>query len=128
MNILHNTLLATVIGIAASSVALAQPCGGQGMQQRDQTCMHMVNDDDGTGTRVYGYQLMTPDEIAAHRARMQAATPQERARIRAEHHKLMVVRARERGVTLPDEPPMGGGGMGPGPHHGAGKNRPKQGN
>lgn len=126
MNNLHKAILALIVGTAAPLLALAQP-GGNCMQQRDRPCMQMMNDDDGTGMRIHGYQLMTPDEIAAHRARMQAASPQERARIRAEHRKRMVERARERGITLPENPPMGGG-KGPGPRKGAGSNPPEGGN
>lgn len=68
-----------------------------------------------TQEQVYGSQLMTQQERNEYSARMRAAkTEQERERIRAEHHKQMQVRAKERGVTLPDEPPARGGGMGPG--------------
>ena len=71
--------------------------------------------------RIYGSQLMTRQERSDYRDRMRnAKTAEEREAIRAENHKLMSERAKERGVTLPDEPPaagMGGGmgrGMGPG--------------
>jgi hypothetical protein len=65
--------------------------------------------------QVFGSQLMTQEERVAYRARMRAAkTQEERERIRAEHHEQMKVRAKERGVTLPDVPPARGGGMGPG--------------
>lgn len=65
--------------------------------------------------RIYGSQLMTPEERAAYRARMRSAkTLEERERIRAEHHEQMKARAKGKGITLPDEPPMRGGGMGPG--------------
>ncbi|MEK6663537.1 MAG: hypothetical protein AABY73_06690 [Pseudomonadota bacterium] len=70
---------------------------------------------------IYGSQLMTQKERNAHRAKMRAAkTDQEREQIRLEHHKLMQARAKERGVTLPDEPPASGKGMGPGPGMGGG--------
>lgn len=71
--------------------------------------------------RIYGRQMMTSEEITEYRNTMRAAkTAEEREKIREEHHQKMVARAKERGVTLPDEPParpgrMGpGGGMGPG--------------
>ncbi|MHB1115387.1 hypothetical protein [Sideroxydans sp.] len=65
--------------------------------------------------RIYGSQLMTQKERSAYRAKMRAAkTAEERERIRNEHHEQMKVRAKERGVTLPDMPPAGGGMMGPG--------------
>lgn len=65
--------------------------------------------------QVYGSQLMTRQERAEHRARMRAAkTAEEREQIRKEHHERMKKRAMERGVTIPDEPPPRGGGMGMG--------------
>jgi hypothetical protein len=64
---------------------------------------------------IYGNQLMTQDERLDHRARMSAAkTAAEREHIRQEHHARMKARARERGVTLPDEPPARASGMGGG--------------
>lgn len=70
--------------------------------------------------QVYGSQLMTKQERAEHRAKMRAAkTAEEREQIRKEHHERMKERAKERGMTLPDEPPARGGGMGPG----GGRNR-----
>lgn len=80
--------------------------------------------------RVYGSQLMTPQERSEYSARMRTArTEQEREQIRAEHHDRMQARAKERGVTLPDDPPSqaqrgrtfggpgaaSGGGFGAGP-------------
>ncbi|MBS0393162.1 MAG: hypothetical protein JSR54_00980 [Proteobacteria bacterium] len=56
--------------------------------------------------RAYGWQLMTADERAAYRAKMRSLqTDAEREAFRAEHHKQMVARAKERGVTLPEDPP-----------------------
>jgi len=72
---------------------------------------------------IYGYQLMTEQERAEHRTKMRSfQTEQEREAYRMEHHKMMQERAREQGVTLPDEPmPRGQGrGMGPGPGAGQG--------
>ena len=68
-----------------------------------------------TQDQIYGSQMMTPQELAEHRAKMRAAkTVEEREQVRKENHERMQARAKERGVTLPDEPPMGGAGMGPG--------------
>jgi hypothetical protein len=65
--------------------------------------------------QVYGSQLMTRQERREYRIKMRAAkTAEEREQIRKEHHEQMKERAKTRGVTLPDEPPAGGGGMGPG--------------
>ena len=73
---------------------------------------------------VYGYQLMTEQERAEHRAKMQSfQTEQEREAYRQQHHKMMQERARAQGITLPDEPmPRGQGrGMGPGKGMGSGQ-------
>ena len=67
--------------------------------------------------QVYGSQLMTPQERTEYQAKMRAAkTNEEREQIRAQHHEEMQERAKQRGMTLPDEPPARGmgGGMGPG--------------
>lgn len=71
--------------------------------------------------RVYGSQLMTNQERAAHRAKMRAAqTAEEKAAVRAEQHERMQERARQLGVEVPTTPPAVGGGMGPGPGGGMG--------
>lgn len=74
-----------------------------------------------TQERIYGSQLMTDQERNEYRNRIGSAnTEEERNQIRNEHHQRMQQRAKERGLSLPDEPPakgghMGGGkGMGPG--------------
>ena len=72
---------------------------------------------------IYGSQLMTQKERLDYRLKIrQAKTVQEREQIRAEHHKQMQERAKERGVTLPDVPPAQGmhKGVGPGAGPGAG--------
>jgi hypothetical protein len=82
-------------------------------QTRDQD--RLRDRDQLQDNQIYGAQLMTQQERNEYRARLRAArTVQERERIRAEHHEQMKLRAKERGVTLPDEPPARGGGMGPG--------------
>lgn len=77
------------------------------------------------GNTVYGYQLMTAQERVEYREKMRSMkTVKEREAFRLEHHKLMQKRAREKGVTLPDEPVRGGmgakGGMNPGNGNGNG--------
>lgn len=76
---------------------------------------------------MYGSQLMTPAERNEYRTRMLAAkSDAEREKIRAQHHAEMQKRAKARGMTLPDVPPMRGMhrgqgmgmGMGPGYMHG----------
>jgi hypothetical protein len=64
---------------------------------------------------IYGSQLMTDAERADYRSRWRAArSDDERERLRSEHHDRMQERARDRGVTLPHEPPPRGAGPGPG--------------
>ena len=59
------------------------------------------------GGQIYGGQLMTEQERTEYRSRLRAAaSDEERQQIRWEHHVRMQERAKERGVTLPDEPPM----------------------
>jgi hypothetical protein len=58
---------------------------------------------------VRGWQLMSDDERAHYRATMRGLeTPEERERLRKAIHETMKIRARERGLTLPDEPPARG--------------------
>ena len=69
----------------------------------------------------YGWQLMTPNEVAAHRANLRNLTPAERVAYRARHHEEMKQRAEAKGLVLPDQPQFvgagrrtGAGGYGPG--------------
>jgi len=59
------------------------------------------------GEYVYGCELMTDEEITVHREQMMSAkTSEERQQIREEHHKAMLKRADEKGVTLKGHPSM----------------------
>ncbi len=61
---------------------------------------------------IYGSQMMTNQERMEQRTKMNAAkTTQEREQVRLDHHEQMQLRAKERGVALPDTPPVQGGGM-----------------
>jgi len=92
-------------GLLAATTGWAQPAEPAAERARAQT-----------QERIYGWQLMIPAEREAFHARMRnATTAEERARIRAEHHAQMQVRAREQGVTLPDAPAPRGQGQGAGP-------------
>ncbi len=52
--------------------------------------------------QIYGYSMMTPQEVARYQAQMGSArSAQERDRIRAEHRTQMQDRARERGEPPP---------------------------
>jgi len=98
-------MLKKTLVISAMTGILTITCGfswaedGKSMQQQTQE-------------QIYGSQLMTEQERIEHRSRMRAAkTVEEREQIRKEHHERMKERAKQRGVTLPDEPPARGGGM-----------------
>ncbi len=61
---------------------------------------------------IYGSQLMTQQELQLHKQQMQAAkTPESRALIRQENHERMRLRAKEKGINLPENPPSEGGHM-----------------
>ncbi|MBL8443960.1 MAG: hypothetical protein JNK52_07920 [Zoogloeaceae bacterium] len=63
---------------------------------------------------IYGSQMMTEQERIQHRNQLHAAkTEAEREQIRARHHEQMQMRAKERGVTLPDNPPQFSGRASP---------------
>ena len=98
-----------------TTVAYAQAAD----QVRDQTqTTQQVQDRE----RVYGSELMTPQERIEYHHRMRVLnTEPEREAYRLEHHKLMLERAKAQGKSLPDMPPAGrgpgmgqGSGMGPG--------------
>jgi len=95
--------LCMALGIAAPAAAQVQSRDAMQMQDRD---------------RVYGYELMTPQERNEYQTRMRALkTEQEREAFRLEHHNKMQERAKAQGKTLPPAPPAGSGmgpGMGPG--------------
>lgn len=73
---------------------------------------------------LYGSQIMTEQERNEYRARIGAAKTQEqREQIRMQHHERMRERAQEQGLSLPDAPPLKGGGMMQGEGVGGGKGR-----
>lgn len=100
---LKQTLLAVAI------TALVLPVYAVDAQQANEQTKTQAKE------QVYGSQLMTQEERSAYRMKMRSAKNQdEREQIRLEHHKQMQERAKEKGVTLPEDPPARGGGMGPG--------------
>jgi hypothetical protein len=59
---------------------------------------------------VRGWQLMTDEERTHYRATMRSLeTPEDREQLRKAIHEAMKIRATQRGLTLPDEPPARGG-------------------
>jgi hypothetical protein len=123
--LLHAALLAAILP-AFGAVAYAADQDQDRLRDQDRLeTPDQTRDQDRLRTRdqdqVYGSQLMTQEERNAYSERMRAAkTEQEREQIRKEHHEQMKVRAKEKGVTLPDEPPARGRGMGPGKGMGPG--------
>src|SRR5512146_1594001 len=92
---------AACIGLAAASLYAPQAAAQDQTKQRTQ-----VQQEQQTRERIYGYQLMTPQERNDYRNRMRnARSEQEREQIRNENHTRMQERAKEKGVTLPDSPP-----------------------
>lgn len=86
------------------------------LMDRDQTRDQLRDRD-----MIYGYELMTVEERAQHRAKMQSFnTEEEREAYREEHHKQMQARAKERGVQIPDVPRNRGFGPGSGMRSGGG--------
>jgi Tfp pilus assembly protein PilE len=92
-------ILASLAAVAlAGGLMAASPTVAQAQTQTQKPAQ--------TQERIYGSQLMTEQERREYRDKLQAAkTVEERQKIRAAHHKAMLARAKERGVTLPDEPP-----------------------
>jgi hypothetical protein len=126
--VMKSFLIGSAFAVAALAATMTvaqdrtQVLEQQRIQQLQQS-QQQIRDQD-----IYGSQLMTAQERDQYRQRMLAAkTEQEREQIRLEHHQKMTARAKERGITLPAQPPAGGaaGGMGPGsgPGFGAGGGR-----
>ena len=73
----------------------------------DKTNAHLEDQE-----KIYGVQLMTPEERGAFRDKMSAAkTMEERDQIRDENHQAMRKRAQSHGLTLPDQVPAEKQGM-----------------
>lgn len=105
-----------IISMVANSILLSNTGAIEQMWASEETSQEAGEQ------QIYGSHLMTEQERTDHRAKMRAAaTDEERERIRREHHELMEQRARERGLTLPDEPPARQQGAGQGPASGDGR-------
>jgi flagellar biosynthesis/type III secretory pathway protein FliH len=106
---------AVVAALLPAMVSVANAADKDQDRTRDQDRVQTPDKDQIQDRQIYGSQLMTQQERSEYRARMRAAkTQEEREQIRKEHHEQMKARAKEKGVTLPDEPPARGRGMGPG--------------
>lgn len=61
--------------------------------------------------QVFGWEIMSIEERAAHRSKMRSLKSEEELEAyRKEHHERMQARAKEKGLTLPDKPMMRGSG------------------
>jgi hypothetical protein len=109
--LLYGMIAASLLaGLSVAALAQDQDRDKLQTQDKDQTRDQLRTRD----RDIYGSQLMTTEERNEYHAKMRAAkTAQEREQIRKEHHERMKVRAKEKGVTIPDEPPERGKGMGP---------------
>lgn len=124
MNRLLITSLITAAFVAAAGPALA--AGGNSGSDASSTTGNTgasgsSNSDTSSGTSgtsnstgaetsassdqdIYGYEIMTPAERAEFRAKMQSAkSSQERERLQIDHQAAMQSRAKQRGITLPDD-------------------------
>ena len=119
---MKRTLIYTVVvaALLPAMVSVANAADKDQDRTRDQDRLQTQDKDQIQDRQIYGSQLMTQQERNEYRTRMRAAkTAEEREQVRKEHHEQMKARAKEKGVTLPDEPPARGG-MGPGPGGGMG--------
>lgn len=108
------------IALLAASLMLPMAPAMAADQERAQDQLRVQSRDHEP---IYGSQMMTERERNEYRQRMnEAKTAQEREQIRLEHHRHMQERARAQGLSLPENPPDKGGGMGPGGGKGMGGN------
>lgn len=115
----RTTLICLAALLFGTCAAIAQP-GDQDRERLRIQEQQQVHQDEP----VYGSQMMTEEERNEFRERMRAAqTNEERDQIRAEHHERMQERAKERGVAMPENPPVSGMGQGMGPGGGMGQGR-----
>lgn len=123
MSVLTSGLLLVASSSYAADAVNTQETAREQEQIKEKV---QVKDEAQKKEQIYGSQMMTAQERVEHRTKMRTAkTAEERERIRAEHHEAMKIRARERGVTLPDAPPERGVrmGIGAGSGDGSGRNR-----
>jgi len=110
----ETTMKLTPTRIAASTLLLASLAGQApaqtSPQQRPQAPIETRTQTEAEA-RIYGSQLMTPQERNEYQDRMrQLNTEQEREAFRMDHQQRMDARAREQGLTLPLEPRKETGG------------------
>ena len=86
----------SLLGLGMSASAMAQ----------DQT-ENRASDQVQRQDPIYGNQFMTRQELNEYQTKMRALkTEEERQAYRLEHHQKMQERAKVKGVTLPEAPPV----------------------
>jgi uncharacterized membrane protein len=104
----RNVICVAAAGFLTLFAAGSMAADPQGRQEQEQT---QVQEQE----QIYGSQLMTREERMEHYTKMRSLkSEEERQAYRLEHHRKMQERAKELGMTLPDEPMTPGGGMGMG--------------
>lgn len=113
-----NRLLLTSL-TAAALVALAGPVLAENSNTGSSTSSNTgVDASVSSDQNIYGSEIMTPEERAEFRSKMQSAkTVQERERLRVDHEAAMQSRAKQRGITLEENPSAN---QGPGSGTGSG--------
>ena len=111
-------IFATLLGSILALPAVAQPGpgmgGGPGMQGSGPMAGQGMGPGKGHGQgrghgmrhnqgNTAGWSLMTPEERTAHRDKMRSLKTYDECKlVQTEHHALMLNRAKEKGVTLPE--------------------------
>ncbi len=102
----HTLIISALTGVLSLSTGYALAAGQESSSTQD---------------TVYGSQMMTQQERAEYRSKLNAAkTATQKEQIRNEHHQSMQERAKSQGLSLPDSPSMQknnmrqGNGMGSG--------------
>jgi hypothetical protein len=100
IDVAKGLVLAALAGAAILSSYPAPAAGQARVKNKIQT---QTKDQE----RIYGSELMSEKERNEYRQQMRnAKTERYREKIRTEHHESMLARAKEHGVTIPDEPPI----------------------
>jgi hypothetical protein len=99
--------LGLAVAAATASLAFAGPGGGPGGAVGTATDCPVGRGPGmghgGWGGRGPGFDLMTPEERAAHRTQMRSLTTLDECKAYlSKHQEAMALRAQEKGITLPE--------------------------
>lgn len=102
------TVVSGVLGLACGYALAADPVKVQKQQQDKTQLQSQIQEQDQE--QIFGRELMSKEEMDEYQLRMRKAKSlEEKEMLRNQHRERMLVRAKERGVTLPEEPPYGAG-------------------